>query len=291
MENLVVLFSHGSLVCGAGRTLQMHAERLGQAGDQVEIAYLNYSEPRLRQVVDGAVAQGIRKIEIVPYFLVEGRFVTQDLPREIAEAKSAHPHLDVSIAGAIGKASAMSDAITELAAQAVDLSQACRAYQVPLAVCRGSADCPLFGSELCPKSGGESRLTQEAAIDTVPRDQQALLVVAHGSPRPESNEDVEALLEVVREQGLYKHVQMAYLDCNSPTIPEGVEQCLLAGVRQVVVVPYFLHIGKHVARDVPAQLAESGLEPGKRIVLAPYVGQSAGVTAALKQRLMELRSL
>lgn len=117
---------------------------------------------------------------------------------------------------------------------------------------------------------------------------KALLVMAHGSPRPEANEDVVHVAEVVRARNVYPFVLVAYLDCNQPDIPAGLDQCVAAGATEIVAVPYFLHSGKHFLRDIPALLEEAlQRHPGLSIRMGDYVGHMPAMAAVLRDRVRE----
>ncbi len=116
----------------------------------------------------------------------------------------------------------------------------------------------------------------------------ALLLVAHGSPRAQSNADVLAVAELVRQQGTFTAVAVAYLDCNPPTIAEAIKGLVPANFGSITAVPYFLHEGRHTALDVPRQLAEMAqLYPGPEWKLGPSIGQFTAVTAVLARRARE----
>lgn len=117
---------------------------------------------------------------------------------------------------------------------------------------------------------------------------KALLVMAHGSPRPEANEDVVRVAEVVRARNVYPFVLVAYLDCNEPDIPAGLDQCVAAGATEILAVPYFLHSGKHFLRDIPALLEEAlQRHPGLSIRMGDYVGRMPAMAAVLRDRVRE----
>ena len=113
---------------------------------------------------------------------------------------------------------------------------------------------------------------------------QALLVVAHGSRRQSSNEEVRALAAQLAPQAAarYARVQAAFLELAEPSIPDGIEQCIQAGATRVVVVPYFLVAGRHVVEDIPALVEPKQAEhPEIEIVLAPYLGKAAAIPGLL----------
>ncbi len=85
---------------------------------------------------------------------------------------------------------------------------------------------------------------------------RSMLVVAHGSRRAASNDEVRALADRVREhtKGQFDDVRCAFLELADPLIPDGIRQCAAAGADEVVVVPYFLSAGRHVVEDIPAEI-------------------------------------
>lgn len=111
---------------------------------------------------------------------------------------------------------------------------------------------------------------------------RALVIVAHGSRRASSNDEVRALaLAVGQTQSEFHDVSSAFLELAEPLIPDGVEQAILRGALEVVVMPYFLSAGRHVVQDIPAEVAKvSDKYPEVSIRIAPYLG-SAGQMAHL----------
>ncbi len=80
----------------------------------------------------------------------------------------------------------------------------------------------------------------------------ALLLIAHGSRRPEANADLEHVAEMVRARGEYAFVQPSYLELSEPGIVPGGVKCVEAGATRVILVPYFLSAGVHVVNDLTA---------------------------------------
>lgn len=109
---------------------------------------------------------------------------------------------------------------------------------------------------------------------------RSLLLVAHGSRRRESNDEVRRLTEVLRaKSGARFHtVHCAFLELAEPSIPDGIQACIDGGAEEVVVLPYFLSAGRHVQQDIPGQVALKQREhPNVRIEIAPYLGAAEGV--------------
>ena len=113
---------------------------------------------------------------------------------------------------------------------------------------------------------------------------KSLLIVAHGSRREASNDEVRALTACLREQSgdVYMQVECAFLELAEPSIPDGIRNAIRAGAEQVTVLPYFLSAGRHVVTDVPAEIDVVRKEsPDVEIVLAPYLGAAPGLTDML----------
>lgn len=104
---------------------------------------------------------------------------------------------------------------------------------------------------------------------------KALLLVAHGSRRAASNLEVARLAEQLQVdlKTEFAMVKAAFLELAEPLIPEGIHVCAEAGADAVVVLPYFLNTGRHVAEDIPAEIDKARQQlPGMTITLQAHIG-------------------
>lgn len=102
----------------------------------------------------------------------------------------------------------------------------------------------------------------------------ALLLIAHGSRRPEANADLEFVAAEMRRRDLFAFVQCSYLELAEPDIQTGGAKCVEAGATSVVMLPYFLSPGRHVVEDLTAardRLAEAFPHVGFTLA-APLAG-------------------
>jgi sirohydrochlorin ferrochelatase len=114
---------------------------------------------------------------------------------------------------------------------------------------------------------------------------KALLIMAHGSPRTEANDDIVRIAGVLRARNAYPIVTVSYLDCNQPDIAAGVDQCVAAGATEIDAVPYVLHSGKHFVRDIPAILNEAiERHPHVRILMGDYIGHMPAIADVILAR-------
>lgn len=112
-------------------------------------------------------------------------------------------------------------------------------------------------------------------------DADALLITAHGSPRPEANDDIRRVVALIEG---YPIVEIGYLDCNQPDIPAAVDACVAAGAKNIAAVPYFLHSGKHFQRDVPELLEAGAQKHGVTIRFGDYLGRMPQIDDVLRDR-------
>lgn len=106
---------------------------------------------------------------------------------------------------------------------------------------------------------------------------KSLLLVAHGSRRAESNQEIANLTQrlAIRAEEKFDIVECAFLELAAPLIPDGIQSCINKGATSVSVVPYFLARGTHVANDIPEQVAIKQVEyPDLDIHITDYLGTS-----------------
>jgi sirohydrochlorin ferrochelatase len=145
----IILFSHGSVLCGAERNLLELAARMRDSGDVVEVAFLNYTAPDFAEAVDRCVRQGAARIVVAPYFLIAGKFVKSELPEAIAAATARYPELEFIVAEPIGFHPALADAVLASAAAAVPPAAHSETLREASRWCRENPKCLLYGSDAC----------------------------------------------------------------------------------------------------------------------------------------------
>jgi len=107
----------------------------------------------------------------------------------------------------------------------------------------------------------------------------AVVLLGHGSRAPEAQQYFLDLAEAVREPSGSAFVEAAFLELCGPSFPETVAACAGRGAARIVVVPVFLHPGRHLQRDVPRLVAEAqAAYPAVEVVLAPHLGAHPELT-------------
>lgn len=100
----------------------------------------------------------------------------------------------------------------------------------------------------------------------------AIVVAAHGSRAEPANaahrQVVDALAASVDHP-----VTPAFLELATPSIPEAIDAAAATGAATVLVLPYFLHPGRHLSDDLPAIVDEATQRlPGTEVRLLGSFG-------------------
>ena len=294
----IILFSHGSVLCGAGETLFALAARMETRGDApiVEVGFLNYSEPTFAQAFEKCVLRGATRVLIAPYFLVAGYFVKVSLPPVIEPMRAQYPGIEVVVADAMKTHALLAEGIIHCASRSFEPNKWRDLWDNAPQFCRPHPRCPLYDTPKCPLHPGD-KAVPGAESDEPPHylgdgetNPAALLVMVHGSPRPQSNNAMFAVVEQVRERETFPFVGVGFMECNEPSIPDAIDELVEQGARSVVAVPYFLHTGNHVADDLPSALeAAQRKYPDVKFSMGDYLGHDAVIADVLMDRVREVR--
>ncbi|MGI0088901.1 MAG: sirohydrochlorin chelatase, partial [Nitrosopumilaceae archaeon] len=75
-----------------------------------------------------------------------------------------------------------------------------------------------------------------------------VLIIGHGSKDPEARTSLKYVVDELSHQ--YRNIKYCFLEIEQPNIAQGIEDCTKNSPRVLVIVPYFLHKGAHVKRDI-----------------------------------------
>jgi len=86
---------------------------------------------------------------------------------------------------------------------------------------------------------------------------KAVLLISHGSRFSETKQEIQGLVEQLKEQSEIAIVEYAFLEIAHPSIPEGIDMCVEAGATEIIVLLNFLNAGRHVDEDIPRIVNEA----------------------------------
>ena len=113
---------------------------------------------------------------------------------------------------------------------------------------------------------------------------KALLIVAHGSRRKESNDEVRRLASRIDENSgpAFDLVASAFLEISSPQIDPAVADLVDDGATEIKVFPYFLAAGTHVVNDIPRLIdEEQENHPNVHFEVLPHLGALQGISTLI----------
>jgi sirohydrochlorin ferrochelatase len=117
---------------------------------------------------------------------------------------------------------------------------------------------------------------------------RALLLVDHGSRRPEANRILPAMAARLTRASEAPLVRYAHLSLAPPGIGEAFDACVAAGASEVVVHPYFLAPGRHSRTDIPAAVREaSARHPGVSTGISEPLGLHDKILEVILERVEE----
>ncbi|WP_415891774.1 sirohydrochlorin chelatase [Neptuniibacter sp. PT8_73] len=118
---------------------------------------------------------------------------------------------------------------------------------------------------------------------------KSLVIVAHGSRREHSNNEVLELTASLQNKihNEYPIIETAFLELARPSIEEAIDKCIQQGSTDIKILPYFLSAGIHVHEDIP-QEAERASMRNKNISVEvlPHLGSSLMMLGLLEQVLV-----
>ncbi len=111
----------------------------------------------------------------------------------------------------------------------------------------------------------------------------AYIVFAHGSSVESANEGVRTVAREAANRGGWPIYHTAFLGGGTPTLSEAVDQAVSRGASHIVVIPYFLTLGLHLERDLPALIRDiqTRLKGIEIEVTAPLDGHPALLDALI----------
>ena len=265
----VMLVGHGSLRSGAGAAMIRLAERAQAArvAPIVSASFLNYSRPAFGETLARCVESGASDVIIQPYFLVPGKFVREDLARLAEAGRLAHPRLLIQVAQPFGDHPALARLLLKRALEADYLNANPHIIHQRL---------------LRPLEDGPSWRPLHRLHRT------GLLIMAHGSPHPESNAPIYGIAKRVRACERYAAVTVCFMDLNEPSVPDAIDDMTGRGIRHIIATPYFLQLGNHVKDDLPAIIAAARMRhPASTILLTEHLAYDRLLVSVIADRVAE----
>lgn len=116
----------------------------------------------------------------------------------------------------------------------------------------------------------------------------ANVLLAHGSSDPRWQQPFVSLTDVVAATiGKDTHIELAYMELCEPSLNQVAEKLSQQGYEHIEIYPVFFAAGRHLRKDVPAQLEALEKELNLTTCLHPPVGQAPEVKQAIANVIAE----
>jgi sirohydrochlorin ferrochelatase len=111
----ILILAHGSRERDTEATLNKVVSILKERVqfENIEQAYMEFSEPNINKGLSKLVADGVTDIKVVPYFLFEGVHIKEDIPKEIREFNEANPQVKITIGKTLGADSRLAEILAD----------------------------------------------------------------------------------------------------------------------------------------------------------------------------------
>ncbi len=117
MKRGLLLFAHGARDPRWAEPFEEVMRRVRQRDPAlvVQLAFLEFMTPDLREAGAQLAGAGCTRVDVVPLFLGAGGHVRKDLPELLAELSAAHPGVQWRLQRAIGEVDSVIDAMAAAA--------------------------------------------------------------------------------------------------------------------------------------------------------------------------------
>jgi sirohydrochlorin ferrochelatase len=121
---------------------------------------------------------------------------------------------------------------------------------------------------------------------------QAIILLGHGSKVADAGRDMERVAAGLRERHRHAVVEICYMAHALPDVSEALTKCAARGAKEIIIIPYFLHVGQHMRADVPELLREKlRALPDVKVVLGKNLGFDDVLVDLVEKRIHESAAL
>lgn len=224
MKTGIILGGHGSTMSFNKGVLDMQADRLRAKGyDNVYVGFNETSFPSMRECAEEMVKDGYDRIVILPFFVASGLHIVRDFPCK---------HF--------GFERGTTDGVCNIDGKDVEIH-----IEQPF------GEEPLLADILCER-------VEELRT---PGKDTRVIIMGHGSQLPYNREVVLLNVKRLEERG-YGKVYHGFNEFNEPKIEDVIPQMIDGGAEEIIALPLFISLGKHLTMDVPAKLGIENFSDG-----------------------------
>lgn len=119
------------------------------------------------------------------------------------------------------------------------------------------------------------------------RKEVEVMVVGRGATDEEALMQFREAVELLKKESLCKNIQFSFIALAEPKYSEALPEILSAGIKNLIILPYYLFTGVLVKRiDAIAEKAQKNSD-GSNIKITPHFGVDPLMLEMLKERILE----
>jgi sirohydrochlorin cobaltochelatase len=114
-----------------------------------------------------------------------------------------------------------------------------------------------------------------------------VLLIGHGSKDSNAKTSLQYVVDGLQDS--YRNVSLCWLEIEEPNIKQGIDVCAKNNPNVLIIVPYFLHRGAHVKRDIYEDLNPAMEKSGiKTIFITDHLGTDVKLIDLVIERAKEV---
>ncbi len=116
-----------------------------------------------------------------------------------------------------------------------------------------------------------------------------VMLIGHGSKDPNAKTSLQYVVDGLKDS--YRNVTLCWLEIEEPNIKQGIDACAKNNPSVLIIVPYFLHRGAHVKRDIHEDLNPAMEKSGiKNIFITKHLGTDDKLIDLVIERAKEVEN-
>lgn len=113
-----------------------------------------------------------------------------------------------------------------------------------------------------------------------------VLLIGHGSSDNDARDAFVYIADSIKQ--IYRNVGFCFLELDRPDIGEGIRQALQKRPNALILMPYFLHRGAHIKRDVKEEVSKALKEHNGKVYMARHLGVDSKIIDVVIERAREV---
>lgn len=111
---------------------------------------------------------------------------------------------------------------------------------------------------------------------------KGILVLAHGSRKSATEHTLEMIMEMLKEllSDMVCEVEYCFIEFSDRTIEVGLDTFVNRGIKDIIVIPYFLFDGVHIRECIPRGI-ENYLQKHQNEEICIKLGKTLGADSRL----------